>query len=429
MGGAVGAAAQETAEGALGDRPVDVGGATAVGGLLGGALGGIGAAAGAVKNAIRDPAEQMGRDIASAEKIGGGTAFWKGTKKGPAYEAAEDVARAETVAGAPISPSGVAARKAVPELGKAVQGDIDARLGAMGAENAAGGEELVSLQPVVAKAMKRLQGMTRDQKALPGMTTRDLAQTVRQSANVRVVDYADETLNHVDPENLIEAGAAKAMGLIRDQDVSGKFVVLEPRSVTPRELEDIRRSFDATGKITPSSKRVVGEAANAREMAGAAREARKQLGPEAVERASRHEQSLGEMENAINAARLPPGTRKVDLNDLATRKQLASGVGGYRARGNEASGADKVLDQLAGSGPLRGALDESAGVAAMERLRREGGASKLGSGPAYGLLDAQKLRADALARFLDDKVGATARPVGRGLIPFAAGASTGRKRQ
>jgi hypothetical protein len=350
-------------------------------------------------------------------------------KKGPTYEAAEQAARAETAAGSPISPSGVAARKAVPQLGSAVQGDIDTRLATMGAENAALGDERVSLQPVVSKAVKRLQGMVRDQKALPGATPRDLAQTIRQSANVRVVDWADDTLNQVAPENMLEAGFAKAVGLIRDQgDMSGKFVVLEPRSVSPGELEGIRRSFDATGKITPSSKRVMGEAANARAMAGAAREARAQLGPEAVERAARHEQSMGEMENVINAAGLPAGARKVDTSDLATRKQLASGLERYRSRGNAASGADQVLDQLAGQGPLRPALDESAGVAAIERLRREGGAPRPGA-PAYGMMDAAKLRADALSRYLEDFVGSTARPAGRarGLVPAAASAAPSRR--
>lgn len=418
LAGAGGAAAEDIGEDLVAGRPVEgAGRAALVGGVLGGAMSGLGAAATGIRRAIRDPMEQRGRDIASAEAIGGDTHWLRGMEKGPTYEAAEEAARKATDAGEVISPAGVAQAKAVPELGKAVQGDINTRLGAIGAENAQVGDDMVSLQPMIDKALSRMRGMMRDQKALPGMSVRGLAKSVRDSAkSIDVVDITDEAVERAHPENLMMADEAAAMGLIpKGTDLTNKAVIITPRWTNPRELEDIRRAFDAAGRVSPTNIRAAGEVANSRELAGAAREARAQLGPEAGERAARHERSLGEMENVINAAGLPQGTRKVDIGDLATRRQLAGAVGSYRTGANEGAGVDSVLNQLAGQGPLRGALDDAAGVAAIQRLRKEGAVPLSPGGVGnYGFKDAAALRADDILRYLDSSVGATARPVGRG---------------
>jgi hypothetical protein len=357
-------------------------------------------------------------------------------ERGPVYDAAEEAARKSTDAGEVISPAGVAQAEAVPELGKAVQGDINARLGAIGAENAQVGDEMVSLQPMVDKGLQRMRGMMRDQKSLPGMSVRGLAKSVRDSAkSIDVVDITDEAVERANPENLLMADEAAAMGLIpKGNDLANKAVIIAPRWTNPRELEDIRRSFDAAGRVSPTNIRAAGEVANSREMAGAAREARKQLGPEAADRAARHERSLGEMENNINASGLPQGTRKVDLNDLGTKRQLASAVGAYRTGANEGAGVDKVLNNLAGKGPLRPALDEAAGVAAIQRLRREGEVPMTPHGVgSYGLKDAAALRAEAMLRYLEEGGLSTSRPVGsgrgRGLIPAASSKATDDRRQ
>lgn len=432
IAGGTGAALQDVGEDVAAGRPVEgAGGAALAGGVIGGVLGGLGAVGGAVRNRIRDPADQVGRDIASAEKIGSTTRVLSGVEKGPIYEGAEREARASTEAGSPISPAGIAERRAVPELGRSVQADIDTRLGKMGAENAQVGDEMVSLQPVLDKSLGRLRRMMRDQKPLPGMSTRGLADTVKKSADVQLVDVTDSALDSVDPENILEAGEAAAMGLIpKGSNLQGKAVILTPRQVSPRELEDIRGAYDSAGKVSPQNIKAAGEVENARAVAGAAREARIQLGPEAIDRAARHEKSLGEMENVINAAGLPPGARKVDLGDLATKRQLSGAVRNYRTRGNEGAGVDQVLDQLAGRGPLRGALDEAAGVAAIERMRREAATplSPHGIGN-YGFKGWAQLRADALLRYLENGVGATARPVGRGLIPASVSAAQPTRRQ
>jgi hypothetical protein len=433
LAGAGGAALQDVGEDVMAGRPVEgAGRAAAVGGALGGAVGGLGAAATGIRRAIRDPMEQRGRDIASAEAIGGNTHWLRGMSKGPTYEAAEEAARKATDAGEVISPAGVAQARAVPELGRAVQGDISTRLGAIGEENAQVGDDLVSLQPMVDKALSRMRGMMRDQKALPGMSVRGLSKAVRDSAkSIDVVDVTDEAVERANPENLLMADEAAAMGLIpKGSDLTNKAVIIQPRWTNPRELEDIRRSFDAAGRVSPTNIRAAGEVANARELAAGARDARAQLGPEAAERAARHERSLGEMENVINASGLPQGTRKVDLGDLATKRQLAGAVGAYRTGANEGAGVDKVLDQLAGTGPLRPALDEAAGVSAIQRLRREGKVpvSKSGIG-SYGLGNAMAIRADDVMRYLDNMVGATARPVGRGVIPAAGSAAATRRQQ
>jgi len=432
LAGAGGAAMQDVGEDVVAGRPVEgAGRAALVGGALGGGVSAIRSGATGIRNMVRDPMEQRGRDIASAEAIGGGTHWLKGMTKGPAYEAAEESARKATDAGEVISPAGVAQARAVPELGKAVQGDINTRLGAIGAENAQVGDEMVSLQPLIDKGLSRMRGMMRDQKALPGMSVRGLAKSVRESAkSIDVVDITDEAVERASPENLLMADEAAAMGLIpKGGDMTNKAVIITPRWTNPRELEDIRRAFDNAGRVSPTNIRAAGEVANSREMAGAAREARAQLGPEAGARAARHEQSLGEMENVINASGLPQGTRKVDLRDLGTKRQLAGAVGAYRTGANEGAGVDKVLNDLAGQGPLRPALDEAAGVAAIQRLRKEGAVPLSPSGVGnYGFKDAAALRADDVMRYLDNAVGATARPVGRGLIP-AAGSAAATRRQ
>ncbi len=430
--GAAGAALQDVGEDVAAGRPVEgAGRAAAVGGTVGLLASGVGAAAKGIRNKIRDPMNQRGRDIASAEVIGGRTDWLRGMKKGPTYEAAEAEARRATEAGEAISPAGVAQAKAVPELAKAVQGDISSRLGAIGAENAQVGDELVSLQPIVDKALTRIRGMMRDQKVLPGMSVRGLAKAVRDSAkSIDVLDITDEAVERAAAENVMMADEAAAMGLIpKSGDLTNKAVVITPRFTNPRELEDIRRAFDAGGRVSPQNIRAAGEVANARELASGARQAREQLGPEAAARAARHEQSLGEMENAINAAGLPQGTRKVDVRDLATKRQLAGAVGAYRTGANEGAGVDKVLDGLAGNGPLRPALDEAAGVAAIQRLRREGKVplSKSGIGN-YGIGNAMAIRADDVMRYLNDAVGATARPVGSGVIPAVSAQSTRSRR-
>lgn len=432
VAGAGGAAAQDVGEDVIAGRPVEgAGRAALVGGLLGGAVGGIGALVTGVRDWVRNPNTQMGRDIASAEAIGGKTRIKSGIEPGPAYESAEAAAREAAGRGEVISPAGVAQAKAVPALGKAVQDNINARLGAISAENAQVGDELVSLQPMIDKALTRARGMMRDQKALPGMSVRGLAKAVRDSAkSIDVVDVTDEAVERAAAENVMMADEAAAMGLIpKGGDLANKAVVITPRWTNPRELEDIRRAFDAAGRVSPQNIRAAGEVANARELAGGAREARKQLGPEAAERAARHEQSLGEMENVINASGLPQGTRKVDLGDLGTRRQLASAVGAYRTGANEGAGVDKVLNELAGQGPLRGALDEAAGVAATGRLLREAEPSLTSGGSlgTYGLMDASKLRADAMMRYLQN-TGPVTRPVGA-TLPSVGAKADGDRRQ
>ena len=430
MGGAGGAALQDVGEDLAAGRPVEgAGRAAAVGGSLGLLASGIGAAAKGVRNMIRDPMNQRGRDIASAEAIEGSTDWLRGVKKGPVYEAAEEAARKSTEAGDVISPAGVAQAKAVPELAKAVQGDISSRLGAIGAENAQVGDEMVSLQPMVDKALSRMRGMMRDQRALPGMNIRGLAKAVRDSAkSINVVDITDEAVERAAAENVIMADEAAAMGLIpRGRDLANKAVIIEPRWTNPRELEDIRRTFDAAGKVSPQNVRAAGEVANARELAAGARQAREQLGPEAASRAARHEQSLGEMENAINAAGLPQGTRKVDVRDLATKRQLAGAVGSYRTGANEGAGVDRVLDSLAGNGPLRPALDEAAGVAAIQRLRKEGAVPLSPGGIGnYGFKDAAAIRADDVMRMIGNGVGVVS---GNGVVPAASVQSTQSRRK
>lgn len=432
LAGALGGAGQELAEDVVAGRPVEgVDRAAAVSGLVGGGLAALGAGASGIQKWVRDPDQQLGRDIASAEKIGAKTAAVRGVTPGPVFERADAAARAESAAGKPRSPAGIAEEAAAPVLGRAVQGDINQRLGAMQAENAGLPEEMVSLQPMVDKAMGSLRRMMRDQRPLPGMNARSLAKHVRDSSNIELVDVTDPMVERAAAENVMMADEAAAMGLIqRSGDLQNKAVIISPRWVNQRELEDIRRTFDAGGKVTPQSPRAAGEVKVARGMAGAAREARSQLGPEAADRAARHEQSMENMENVINAAGLPPGTRNVDPGDLATRRQLAGAVRGYRTRANEGAGVDAVLDQLAGQGPLRGALDDAAGVAAISRLRREAEVPVTGGGSlgTYGLKDAAKLRADAVMRYLEAGVGATARPVGRGVVP-AVGAMAAPRRE
>jgi hypothetical protein len=374
-------------------------------------------------NRLRNPGTPQGRDLQLAEKGGAQTSVIQGVKQGSMVaELAEEGTRAGGV-----SPESVAAERAAPVLGKAVQGKMDETLGAVRAQNEAqyqtGAE--TTLRPLLRKQLGILRDATHEGQLLPGQDVAEVVRNVKATGSPKLVSRTSAEAHMAEADEMMDVGLARHLGILpkgagaADAD---NVVVFEPRNVDARGIDSMTRAYDqranAGADVYDPAK------VPAKKMGAAAREARAGLGPEWEAAKASQSSSLEGMKNTVEAAGLPRSAESVDLGNFGTLDALYQAVRRYRNEGNLI--ADRELDRLAAANPeLRSMLDAFAGTAATQRLRGQADVSFTPSGniSPYGFKGAAALRADPLMRWFGSQAMT---PVG-GLAGAATEQQRGRR--
>jgi hypothetical protein len=428
MAGAVAGASQSGIEAAVEGQSLEgIGDAAQTGFNWGALLGPLGGALSwggqKMANRLRNPGTPQGRDLQLAEKGGAQTSVIQGVKQGSMVaELAEEGTRAGGV-----SPESVAAERAAPVLGKAVQGKMDETLGAVRAQNEAqyqtGAE--TTLRPLLRKQLGILRDATHEGQLLPGQDVAEVVRNVKATGSPKLVSRTSAEAHMAEADEMMDVGLARHLGILpkgagaADAD---NVVVFEPRNVDARGIDSMTRAYDqranAGADVYDPAK------VPAKKMGAAAREARAGLGPEWEAAKASQSSSLEGMKNTVEAAGLPRSAESVDLGNFGTLDALYQAVRRYRNEGNLI--ADRELDRLAAANPeLRSMLDAFAGTAATQRLRGQADVNFTPSGniSPYGFKGAAALRADPLMRWFGSQAMT---PVG-GLAGAATEQQRGRR--
>lgn len=384
---------------------------------------------------LRDPNTETGRALALAEEAGASTDTVERVRRGPLLEQLTEDARA---AGPGIAPEALATERAAGELGETLAQRQSTTLNRASAQNQAqyAKGETASMAPTGRAALDELRRYTHaDGRALPGVQLSSIADKVRGAGKVRVVETSSPEASMADPEDMMEVGLARNLGLLprggaRAEDAN-KLVIFEWDQVGARQLDDTTRALSASAKeagnvFSPATEPI-------KRVAAAARQNRSEFGPEWQATKAEQSSELGAMRDAFEASGLPRGLDDIDLGRFPTREDLFRAVSAYRTKSNLP--ADRELDAMAaGNRMLRELLDESAGARATAQLRGEPVDPKVAAGAGglhtFGVGSGLRLRLDptmrALANAQDSMPVAAA---GAKAVPAAISAEAARERR
>lgn len=364
---------------------------------------GIKNVAGRIVKGLRDPNTDTGRALTLAEKAGATTDTLQRVKRGPLLDQLT-----EDVGDTGIAPESLATERAAGELGQTLEQRQSTVLNRASAQNQAqyAKGETASMAPTGRAALDELRRYSHaDGRSLPGVQLSSIADKVRGSGKVRVVDASSADAYGAAAEDTMEVGLARNLGLLprgADQAADAdKLVIFDWDQAGARQLDDTTRALSASAKeagnvFSPTTEPL-------KRVAAAARQNRGEFGPEWQATKAQQSEELGSMRDAFEASGLPHGLDEIDPGRFATREGLFRAVSAYRTKANLP--ADRILDDMAtGNRELRELLDEAAGARETARLRGEPVDPKVAAGAGglrtLGVGSGLRLRLDPTMRAL-----------------------------